>query len=281
MEEELGALVAPQQGGGWSKLLEDPISRSALLSFGLQAMTGGWGNGTQQLAAALGAGATGAGATAEAMQKQAQFQQTADDRLGESQANRESREREAELNRASREEISRITADNRLDVTRERVSGMLERARLTRQPQTSQELKFYNDQLGKVGMAMRDEMDKMGVKGNAREELIKARALERLEDARRQGLFGPSGGGAAGSAPAAKPAPSPEPDAGSPPPGRNSSVDVGLFPPRIILGEANVLYNKLKDDPKVGPQFQQDLQTPEGRAKIIAKFPVLKDLVKP
>lgn len=44
----------------WEGWLTNPVNQAGLISFGLQAMTGGWGNTGQQLAAALGAGFQGA-----------------------------------------------------------------------------------------------------------------------------------------------------------------------------------------------------------------------------
>lgn len=49
----------PELKSKWDSWLADPKNKAGLLSFGLQAMMGGWGNGTQQLAAALGAGVEG------------------------------------------------------------------------------------------------------------------------------------------------------------------------------------------------------------------------------
>lgn len=146
-EQDLGAMVAgpQQQGGGWTELLNDPVRKSALLSFGLQAMTGGWGNGTQQLAAALGAGASGAAGTAKSLQEQQAYEQQRTDKLGESAENRASREREAGLNRTSREEIAATQVAGRLEVAQERVKGMLERAQLIHGPQNDREMKLFSD----------------------------------------------------------------------------------------------------------------------------------------
>lgn len=44
----------------WQGWLSNPINQAGLVSFGLQALTGGWGGPGQQLAAALGAGIEGA-----------------------------------------------------------------------------------------------------------------------------------------------------------------------------------------------------------------------------
>lgn len=116
MDEDLGNLVSPPQSGGWTDFLKDPINRSALLSFGMQAMTGGWGNGTQQLAAAMGAGATGAAGTAHAMQLQTEADQARSDKLNEGAKGRASHEAIAEGNRTSRQEIAGINAANRTEI---------------------------------------------------------------------------------------------------------------------------------------------------------------------
>lgn len=114
-----GKPVEEASASSWSDLVKDPIARSTLLSFGLQAMSGGWGNGTQQLAAALGAGATAGAATSEAMQKQME----ADDKAAESSAN-------SAANRATQLEIAKLNADNRREVAGIRTEALLERTRM-------------------------------------------------------------------------------------------------------------------------------------------------------
>ena len=115
-----GAPGEEPASGSWSDLVKDPIARSALMGFGLQMMTGGWGNGTQQLAAGLGAGNTSAAATSEAMQKQME----ADDKSAESAANHAA-------DRQNRLEVAKIGADSRVEQVHIRGEMALERARLT------------------------------------------------------------------------------------------------------------------------------------------------------
>lgn len=61
----------PELKSQWDGWLSDPKNRAGLMGFGLQAMAGGWGNGTQQLSAALGAGVDSYSGMAELEQAEA------------------------------------------------------------------------------------------------------------------------------------------------------------------------------------------------------------------
>ena len=191
-DEDLGALVQgpqKQQQGGWTQLLQDPVARSAMLSAGLQLMTGGWGSPSAQLAQVMGAGVSGAQGATEAIKKDEQYQ----DKLDEQAMNRASREREAGLNRDSRAEIAAVQNAGRLDVANVRVQGMFDRAQLMKQPNGQAETKFYQEQLKEARKTIEGDIGSLQLPAAQREELIKARALERLNEGRQRGLFGPQG----------------------------------------------------------------------------------------
>lgn len=86
-QPQMGA-VDPQLKDQWMGFLQDPRNKAALLSFGLQAMTGGWGNTGQQLAQAIGAGLEGY-AGSEKVLKDEQDRQAA---IGREIADREDRQ---------------------------------------------------------------------------------------------------------------------------------------------------------------------------------------------
>ena len=252
-DEDLGALVQGpqrQQQGGWTQLLQDPVARSAMLSAGLQLMTGGWGSQSAQMAQVLGAGVSGAQGATEAIKKDEQYQ----DKLDEQAMNRASREREASLNRDSRAEIANVQNAGRLDVANVRVQGMLERAQLMKQPNGQAEQKFYQEQLKEARKTIEGDIGSLSVPAAQREELIKAKALERLNEARQRGLFGASGQG---------------------------SIDQAITPATpgaaapATPGAPAVTLDQLLKDPVAGPKAQQDIQTPEGRERIKQKFPAL------
>lgn len=86
----------PSQIEQW---LSNPVNQAGLLSFGLQAMAGGWGSGLQQLSGAFGAGIEGAAGAAKIQQEQERFDQKRGDVLSEQGLDREDKR----LDRASRE----------------------------------------------------------------------------------------------------------------------------------------------------------------------------------
>ena len=96
-QPQVQAAPNPELKSQWDGWLSDPANKAGLLSFGLQAMAGGWGNGTQQLSAALGAGAESAGG----MQKMQFDKELEERRNNESRADKEaSRSLQRELNDA-------------------------------------------------------------------------------------------------------------------------------------------------------------------------------------
>jgi uncharacterized protein YaiL (DUF2058 family) len=201
-EDDLGAMVqgpasaqAPG-GGGWQQLLSDPKIQAFALNAGLAMLTPGWG---PQLGQVLGAGASGMKGVEDAQRTESQYQDAQDEKA----IGRASREREAALNRDSRAEISNATNAARLENTQLRVAGMLERTRLTKQPQGGAENKFYQEQLKNASVDLNRDLGALSVTGKERDDLIKARALERLEEARQRGVFGPPGAAPQAGAPSA------------------------------------------------------------------------------
>lgn len=113
--------AAPQQQQ--PGVLSDPAMQAAMLSFGLQAMSGGWGNGVQQAAQALGAGAQGAGAyTQQARQRELEEQAIAD-----REAERGERRRSGEAQRQTQLEVARIGANSRQEIAALRAGAALDR----------------------------------------------------------------------------------------------------------------------------------------------------------
>ncbi len=274
-EDDLGAMLAggnggqpPAQGGGWTEMLNNPIARSALLSFGIQAMTGGWGNGTQQLGAALGAGATAAGATAEAMQKQTNTDEAKRIQQAQHSSTLASREREGALNRDSRAEIAGLQTQGRLEVAQERVRGMLERASMIHGPKTDNEWRFYQTQLSEARKTIEGDISSLQVPAAERERLIEARAKARLEEARGQGLFG-------GTSSVKGPTNAVQQNPGSP--ASAGSTAPGGPEPRTPAPKAGRTLDDLINHPVYGAKVMQDLQSIEGRARILQANPHLKD----
>lgn len=143
---DLGGMMpggSPPQGGGsgastWQSLVNDPVSRSALISMGLQLMAGSHGGSpVQNLGLAIGAGAEGAGNTAKAIQSQ-----QINDR--DFQAKQE----EGDKNRASHEKIGQMGADSRNEVAQIRSEAMIQRAAMIHKPQNSQEMQIYSKAAG-------------------------------------------------------------------------------------------------------------------------------------
>lgn len=87
----------------WQDLVNDPVGRSALLAFGVRAMSGGWGNPLQQTAGAIGAGAEAAGHTADSMRAEA-IRQGKDAEAT----------KQAELERTNKRDVAQISSDARM-----------------------------------------------------------------------------------------------------------------------------------------------------------------------
>jgi hypothetical protein len=104
----------PELKGQWDSWLQNPANRAGLLSFGLQAMTGGWGNTSQQLAAALGAGVEGyQGAQKFQLDQELQERQR-NDKLNEQEADRALRRELAETNNKAAMDRTIYSADRRI-----------------------------------------------------------------------------------------------------------------------------------------------------------------------
>ena len=116
---QLGAQPGLDRPNTWAAATNDPVARSAMLAMGLQLMTGGWGNGVQQLAAGMGAGAESAGATQKYLDDQARE----DQKLASASADRAAA-------RQTQMDVAKLNADNRLEIAQARVAGMLERTKM-------------------------------------------------------------------------------------------------------------------------------------------------------
>lgn len=121
MAGELGAVI-PQSGGSeapqptWQSMVNDPVSRAAMMSFGLQLMTGGWGSGLSQIGQAGGKAAEAAGKTAGAIQEQGNLEIDRANKEKEGEANRSNQLAVAKTAAASREEVAGIRADSRKEI---------------------------------------------------------------------------------------------------------------------------------------------------------------------
>lgn len=96
----------------WKGWLDNPANKAGLISFGLQAMTGSWGNGAAQLATAIGSGLE----TAAGAQKIEQDRQLAERKRAEAQSEHADNMAFREKELKSREKIANIMASTKLDV---------------------------------------------------------------------------------------------------------------------------------------------------------------------
>ena len=209
---DIGQLIDPQaqQGGSWDQLLKDPVTRSAMLSAGLQLMTGWWGNGAQQLAAGIGAGAAGAAGTAASIQQQGINSRDFEAKKEEGAANRSSREREAAANRTSRESIEGDKTATRLEVEGIRHEGRLARIAAMSGAKSAQENSVFNTAYKRAY----DDLGRMKVTPEERETAAMdagRRAMWVYRDAQGKETPGTSTGAPSATAP------------GSPSPGKNTA----------------------------------------------------------
>lgn len=276
--EFMDPAAPPAEGeNSWSKLLQDPVARSALLSFGLQAMTGGWGNGAQQMGQAIGAGATGAAGTAEAIRQEAQRQSTEARADREAEAERSNRRGIAQLGADSRAEVAGIRAESGMAIAQERVAGMLERAKMIHGPNNDKEMKIYSDARTAY---MKKEKDNQLLSRKSDEQIIAeadAWAKTQLRGAREEtgvrSIGAPLPGGppaapggvispaAPGAGKPGAPVPTPGPGAAPSSPAQQPSLD------------------KLLSDPKNGAKLKEFLSTPDGQQRFIATYPQYRSLV--
>jgi hypothetical protein len=136
-------------------------------------MTGGYGNGVQQLGAALGAGAQGAGGMDKIIYDRAQAEKEFNQKASEGAANR-----------ANAQEVAHIGADSRREVADIKSQAMLERARLIRQPQSNQEMKIVSDAMNKYMVAQENQAFLSKLSPEQRNEMARAYGLGVLETAR-------------------------------------------------------------------------------------------------
>lgn len=262
---DLGSLLSPpsetptgQKAGTWTEYLQDPVARSALLSFGLQALTGGWGGPGQQMAAAIGAGAQGAAGTAK------QIQGAETERLVLD---------EKEKDRKNRLDAAKIAADSRAEVANIRSEAMLQRAALVHPPHTDAEIKAYKDAYLKYYDA---EKKNAAISANPKTDLEIMAGADNFAKTALAGMraVGAGGGpmhlGAPGAgAGAGSEVTLPNLGAGAVPPQGGGAV-----PPGKAAAGAKVrtLADALKD-PKLKAVLEPKLQSNEGIAAIEAARP--------
>ena len=253
----LGDLMSPvpkeeQDAGTWSDLVQDPVARSALLGMGLQLMTGGWGNATQQLAAGLGAGATSAAGTSEALQKQLESEDKMASAEANQSANRANALKIAELNANNRVEIANLRGQARLDAIAAQAASKI----------PANDLIKYRAEARKI---VEGNVSNMALPQIERETLINDIAMRTYEaDQFRRGAAGNPGAPAASSpnapaaAPGAVPGQSPAPQSGAKPAAQNPK------------GASSALAN---------PEIQRMLSTPEGRDELKRRNPQAADIL--
>lgn len=105
--------------GQWMDWLQNPTNRAGLLSFGLSALSGGWGSGRQRMAQAIGAGAEGASGAQAIQDKESDtaFNQDLENRKLKQQSDLESQKEAGALER------TKLLADSRSDVAKIRGQG--------------------------------------------------------------------------------------------------------------------------------------------------------------
>jgi len=241
-----------QDAGTWSDLVQDPVARSALLGMGLQLMTGGWGNATQQLAAGLGAGATSAAGTSEALQKQLESEDKMASAEANQSANRANALKIAELNANNRVEIANLRGQARLDAIAAQAASKI----------PANDLIKYRAEARKI---VEGNVSNMALPQIERETLINDIAMRTYEaDQFRRGAAGNPGAPAASSpnapaaAPGAVPGRLPAPQSGAKPAAQNPK------------GASSALAN---------PEIQRMLSTPEGRDELKRRNPQAADIL--
>lgn len=246
------ALPAQAQGG-WSGVLSDPRARSALISAGLQMMTGGWGNGVQQLGSALGAGAQGYAGMDKMLYDRAQ----ADKELAQKAS-------EGAAQRAQSETNTRIAADSRNEVAQLRTEAMLERTRMNLSAKaTPSEALKYRQEARKV---YEGNILNMSKPQEAREAEIEDLASRMYDADRARGV----GGGAATSTGG---------PSGAGPQGQGGTGPATQAPKATSTGEKGPTLDQLMADKTNGPRVQELLSTPEGQAELIKRNPNLKSQI--
>jgi len=241
-----------QDAGTWSDLVQDPVARSALLGMGLQLMTGGWGNATQQLAAGLGAGATSAAGTSEALQKQLESEDKMASAEANQSANRANALKIAELNANNRVEIANLRGQARLDAIAAQAASKI----------PANDLIKYRAEARKI---VEGNVSNMALPQVERETLINDIAMRTYEaDQFRRGAAGNPGAPGASS-------PNPAPVAPGAVPGRLPAPQSGAKPAaQNPKGASSALAN---------PEIQRMLSTPEGRDELKRRNPQAADIL--
>lgn len=256
---DLGSLMDPaQQGAGGGEdlaaKLQNPILRNALLSAGLQMMTGGWGNSVQQIAAGLGAGAQGAGDTAAGIQKVAQHQ--ADQQFAAEQG---------AATRASHEKVAQITGESREAAAQVRGLFSIERARIALEKASPNDAIHYRAEARKIlennitNMASFDDVTKT--------RMIEEKAATMYQNDLDRGWVRRPGGGLVPPTQG----PGSASSVGQPQSMGNSSAQT----PVPTGKKTSVSLDTLLADPTFGKQLALDLSTPEGQARVLKANPGL------
>lgn len=247
-------VVSPETGAGWDSALKDPVFKSALLGFGMQLMTGGWGSPVQQAGQALGAGASSAAGTAKSINDFQGEERARTDKLSEGSANRKQSETNA-----------RIGADSRAEVANIRSQAMLERTTMN-----------LNKAAPAMGLKYRTEARKVyegNLQNMSKDQASREAEIEQLAA---QMYSADSARGTAGGAGATSQTGAPV--AGEGTPGGQGPATKG---PESTskAGQPTPSLDKLMSDPKNGPKVKEMMGTPEGQADLISRNPALKEQI--
>jgi hypothetical protein len=279
---QLGAMIDPQLGvntpGGMNSIMA-----VALLSAGLRGLSPGWGSGSHQLAGILGAATQGAQGNAAALQKQELNQRDFDYKADEAEANRAQQLEIAEKNRMSREELGRLKHETALQIEGSRAEGRMARIAAMSGARNDHEHSIY----GKAYVKALENFQRMGRAPEIAESEARDAATRAMLDFRAQRGSGAPGSsqGAPGAtapgsgAPGQEGAKSPARTTQTSEPAKSPDAAPFAFDPfggKLILGRENVQFHNMQNDPKHGSKFKEDLQTPEGRQRIIDRNPALK-----
>lgn len=162
----------------WKGWLDNPANKAGLIAFGLQAMTGSWGNGASQLATAIGTGLETAAGANKIEQDRIAAERARSDKLGDAESDRALRR---ELNAAditSRERVANIMASSRLDVANVRSQGG---------PSSKKEQDLWN----KIYSQSFTDIEALGMDEVSKDALARSRADAALHNFRAS--FGVSG----------------------------------------------------------------------------------------
>lgn len=158
----------PQAADGWNSFLSNPATRAALLNFGLNMMTGGWGSPTQRIGQSIGQGVE-AGAQVGANQETEADKNAAIARQTTRQGQEDALEREKMANQRN---IAQVGADTRISTANIRASGG---------PKSNNELALYNKTYNSTAATIRQSIQYQT--GQIGEDAVQQQAAQAADNA--------------------------------------------------------------------------------------------------